>query len=131
MYYEFKVKREAATPKGVKEVTECRLTDCVLFAEAEHAGLAVCGGKGDVVAIYRSDIYEIVNPGRTEGEYYKATIASQCATDKGGVKERKYRVLVNAVGLEEATRIVRDYMRQGLEDMRLDKVEKSRIVEIV
>lgn len=131
MYYEFKIKTEKETPKGIKDVTELYLTDCELFAEAEHKGLELTGGKGDVIAIYRSDIYEIVNPTVKDGDYYKATIMALFTTNNGGTKEQRYKVLVNAHDLQNATNIVREYMRQGLLDMRLDKVEKSKILEVV
>lgn len=131
MYYEFKIKTKRETPRGVKEVTELYLTDCELFAEAEHAGMSLTAGKGDVVAIYRSDVKEIVNPNETDGDYYKATVVDVFTKDDGTTKEIKYRVLVNAADLQNATNIVREYMRQGLQDMRLDKVEKSKILEVI
>lgn len=132
MYYEVRVKAPVADSKGrMKTRTSTYLTDCGLFAEAERAGLTACEGRGDVVAIYRSGIYEVVNPSHTEGDYYKTTIASLFTNGKGDATEQRYRVLVSAGSLEEAASVVKDYMRQGLQDMRLVKVEKSRIVKVV
>lgn len=131
MYYEVRVKVPVENAKGQMEIkTRTYLTDCATFSEAETAGLSVSQAE-DVVAVYRSDVYEIVNPTVTDGDYYKATIMALFTTQKGGTKEQRYKVLVNAADLQNATNIVREYMRQGLEDMMLDKVEKSKIVEVV
>jgi len=128
MFYELKLKREQ---DGGRAVTEVYLTDCEFFAEAEHAGLSLCAGSGDVVAIYRSDIYEIVNPFHVQEDYYKATIAKVFTASDGGTKEQRYRVLVNAGSLEAATLAVTEYMKQGLDDMLLVKIERSKVVGVL
>lgn len=131
MFYEFKVKVTKDTPKGEKEVTEQYLVDCLLFAEAECAGMGLYDGAGDVVAVFRSDIKEIVNEGVEGKPFYKATIVSEFKKDDGTVKETRHKVLVAADSLQQATAKTQDYMRQGLQDMRLDKVEKTKILEII
>lgn len=131
MFYEFRVKVTRDTPKGEKEVTEQYITDCELFAEAEAKGLEITDGKGDVVAVSRSNVREVVNPNVTDKTYYKATIVDIFVNDNGDEKELKYRVLIAADSVQEATHIAKDYMEQGLQDMRLDGVVKTKILEIV
>lgn len=132
MLYEFKLRVTRDTEKGEKEVTEQYITDQMLFAEVEAKGLELTGGKGDVIAINRSNIYEIVNPNAQDKEaYYRATITATSINDKGDEKEMKYKVLVAADTVAEATKLTQDYMKMGLEDMRLDGVVKTKILEIV
>jgi len=131
MYYKITVKTTKETPKGEKEVTEQYLTDCELFAEAEHAGLSVYNGSCDVVAINRSNIKEITNPMQEDGDYYRATIVDTFTRDDGTTKDSRYYVLIRAHSLQEATHLANNYMRQGLQDMRLDGVVKTKILEIV
>lgn len=131
MFFEFKVRVTRNTEKGEKEVTEQYITDCELFAEAEAKGLEITDGKGDVIAISRSNVREIVNPNVTDKTYYKATIVDIFVNDNGDEKEMKYRVLIAADSVQEATHIAKDYMEQGLQDMRLDGVVKTKILEVV
>lgn len=131
MYYEFKIRATKDTPKGEKEVTEQYITDCELFAEAETKGMELTNGKGDVIAITRSNVREIVNPDVISKTFFKATIVDIFVNDNGDEKEQRYRVLVAADSVQEATHITQDYMKQGLQDMRLDGVVKTKILEIV
>lgn len=131
MFYEFKVKVVKDTPKGEKEVTEQYITDCELFSEAEAKGLGLYNGCCDVIAISRSAVREVVNPAVTDKTYFRATIVDVFTNDDGTEKETKYKVLVAADTVAEATSLVNEYMRQGLQDMRLDGVVKTKILEIV
>jgi len=88
-------------------------------------------GGCDVVAISRSSIKEIVNPWQEGGDYYRAMIVDEFKRADGTVKDNRYRVLIRAYSLQEAMHIANNYMRQGLEDMRLDKVEKSKILGVL
>lgn len=132
MYYDIRLKVTKDTPKGEKEVTERYLTDCGLFAEAETKGLEMYNGACDVVAISRSAVREIVNPDeKGKRAYYRATLADIFTEDDGTEKEQKYPVLIAADTVAEATHMAEEYMRQGLQDMRLDGVVKTKILDIV
>lgn len=133
MFYEFKVKTTKDNAKGEpKEVTERYFTEKELFSEVEATGLGMYE-DADVVAISRSDVREVVNP-EASGEgygYYKATIVDIFVRVDGTQKELKYKVLVAADSVQQATKLVQDYMKQGLQDMRLDAVKSTKILEIV
>jgi len=132
MFYEIKLKVRRVNEKGEeKEVQEQYITDQSLFAEAEVKGLELYDGECDVTAIKRSNVYEIVNPQAEDGDYYRATVIDTFTRDDGTEKETRYRVLVRAHSVQEATRLANDYMRQGLQNMRLDGVVKTKILEIV
>lgn len=134
MFYELKLRTTKVNKeKGVeKEVTEKYITDCGLFAEAELKGLQQYK-KCDVTHISRSDVREIVNPeeGSDKDNFYKATIVDIFINDDGSEKELKYKVLVAADSLDEATKKTLAYMEQGLQDMRLDGIVKTKILEII
>lgn len=132
MFYKFKIRAKKDTPNGEKEVTEEYLIDCDLFAEAEAAGLQLYNGKGDVIAISRSNVKEIVNPStKDKAAYFRATIVDTFVSDNGDEKELKYKVLVAADTVAEATKLVNEYMQQGLDDMRLEGINQTKILEIL
>lgn len=130
MLYEITTKvRKLQKDGSEKEVTERYITDCELFAEAEHAGMhsyADYQQEGDVIAIKRSNVREIVNEGDDKDYYYKATIVSKYVDDNE--KEQKYYVLIRANNIVEATGKANEYIAQGLDDMSLDGITKTKIL---
>lgn len=117
-----------------KEVTERYITDCLTFEEAERKGMETYSAdntEGDVIAIKRSNVREIVNENEEKEHYFKATIVDVFIDDNEKEKELKYYVLIRADNLTEATAKANEYMRQGLDDMRLDGVLKTKILELL
>ena len=114
-----------------KEVTERYITDCELFSEAEYAGMKTYkdASDGDVIAIKRSNVREIVNEQDDKDYYYKATIVTKTIDDKENEKEQKYYVLIRADNLIEATSKANEYMKAGLDDMVLDGLVKTKIID--
>ena len=136
MLYEITTKTTRVKEDGSeKEVTERYITDCELFSEAEYAGMKTykdASGGGDVIAIKRSNVREIVNESDDKDYYYKATIVDTFIDDKTEKeKELRYYVLIRADNLTEATSKANDYLRQGLSDMRLDGIVKTNILELL
>ena len=86
---------------------------------------------GDVIAVKRSNVREIVNESEDKEHYFKATIVDAFTDDNGKEKELKYYVLIRANDLGEATDKANEYMRQGLQDMRLDGIVKTKILELL
>lgn len=113
-----------------KEVTERYITDCELFSEAEYAGMKTYkdASDGDVITIKRSNVREIYNESDEKDYYYKATISAKTIDDKDNEKEQKYYVLIKADNLTEANSKANEYMRQGLGDMVLDGLVKTKII---
>lgn len=132
MFYEIKLKVEKENSKGeMKEVVEHFITDVELFAEAEAKGMEQYNGECDVFAITQSKIIEMVNKKEDDKPFFKATIIKTYTDDAGNEKEMKYIVLVCAKDITEANKLMQDYMRQGLEDMRLDAIQKTKIIDIL
>lgn len=132
MLYEITTKvRKIQEDGSEKEVTERYITDCELFAEAEHAGMhshADYQLEGDVVALKRSNVREIVNEDDDKDYFYKAKIVTKTIDDNENEKEQKYYVLIRADSLIEATNKANEYKKQGLDDMSLDGMVKTSII---
>lgn len=132
MLYEITTKTTRVKEDGSeKEVTERYITDCELFSEAEYAGMKTykdASGGGDVIAIKRSNVREIVNESDDKDYYYKATIVTKTIDDKENEKEQKYYCLIRADNPTEAINKANEYMKQGLDDMVLDGLIKTKII---
>lgn len=136
MYYEVTDRVKRVKDDGTeKETSERYITDCLTFAEAEQKGMEAYSDyslDGDVVAVKRSNVKEIVNENEEKQHYFKATIVDTFIDDKTEKeKELKYYVLIRADDLSEATAKAKEYMRQGLQDMRLDGIVKTNILELL
>lgn len=136
MYYEMTTKVSRLQDDGTeKETSERYITDCETFAEAEEKAMETYSADnvdGDVVAVKRSNVKEIVNEDEEKEHYFKATIVDTFIDDKTEKeKELRYYVLIRANDLGEATAKANEYMRQGLQDMRLDGIVKTKILELL
>lgn len=135
MYYEITDRVTRMKDDGTeKETNERYITDCLTFAEAERKGMEMYSDynlDGDVVAIRRSNIREIVNENEEREHYFRTTIVDISVDEHGNEKELKYYVLIRADDLSEATAKANEYMRQGLQHMRLDGIVKTRILELL
>lgn len=131
MFYEIKLKVEKENSKGeMKEVIEHFITDVELFAEAEAKGLEQYVDC-DVISITRSKAVEIVNEKEEDKPFYKATLIDIFIDDNGNEKGTKYYNLVCAKDITEANRLMQEHMRQGLNDMRLDGIVKTKIMDLI
>lgn len=112
MYYEVKLKVMKTNKDGLeKEVKEHFITDCSLFAEAEAKGLeqyASDNMESDVFSISRSNIIEIINEKTEDKPFFKATIVEK-----------------------EANTLMEQHLSQGLSDMRLDAIVKTKIIDLI
>lgn len=124
MFYEIKLK----VVKDEKQVSEQYITDEDLFAHAEYKGLNLYQGNCDVCAIKRSAIKEISEEKHEGEEFYKAVIQDIFLDDAGKEKELKYQVLIPAKDIAEAHEKAKDYIRQGLSDMELVEIKRTKIL---
>jgi hypothetical protein len=134
MLYEISSRSTVIDKRGNdKSLTEHFLVDKIeLFAEAEQKGLELYNGENDIVAIKRSNIYEIVNKRKDDDErIYLASIESLFVDDEGNESTTKYVVALFAKNAQSATAIALDYMKQGLEDMELVGIKKSKFEDII
>ena len=139
MFYHVKVQFTSVNESGatIKEKHEVLVDNCEFFAEAEKKALDefIYAGTGDVEVtnMKRSNIMEFTNSpqGGNDDNIYTATIVSIFVEENGKEKETKYHVGVFAKSVNEATSIVQQYMKMGLQDMRLVSVKETKIEQVL
>lgn len=136
MFYEATTKVTHTNERGEeKDVLERYvIKDCLSFHEAEERAAktyAYDNLDGDVVAIRRSKLYEIVNENKTDGKYFKAKLASVFVDEKGKEKVTFYHVLVNADNMDNANKKMKEYINQGLSDMSLVEIKETNLVGLI
>ena len=139
MFYHVKVQFSSVNESGarIKEKHEVLVDNCEFFAEAEQKVLDefIYAGTGDVEVtnMKRSNIMEFANShqGGDNENIYTATIVSIFVEESGKEKETKYHVGVFAKSVNEATSIVQQYMKMGLQDMRLVSVKETKIESVL
>lgn len=133
MLYEVKLRVEQENSKGeLKQVTEHYIVDgCEFFAEAEVKAMEEYNNDCEVFSIIQSRIREIVNTKEVSKPFFKATITETFTNDDGSEKENKYPVLVCASDIKEANKLMEEYLKQGLSDMRLDGIVKTKILDVL
>lgn len=140
MFYHIKINYESLNEQGVNvnKNEEYLVKDCELHAEAEQRGYEYASeyqfNEPDITSVKRSNIREFVNedPDEDETIIYDAIIAD-IYINENTRKEKllKYHVGVFAENMDDATKKVYEYMKQGMNDMRFIGVKETKIVEII
>lgn len=136
MFYEATTKVTRTNERGEeKQVIERYLIDsCLTFKEAEERAAktyAYDNTDGDVVAIKRSNLYEIVNENANKEKYFRAKLGSVFVNDNGKEKMTYYHVLLSADNMDEAQKIMKEYMNQGMNDFVLVEVKESKYNDVI
>lgn len=119
-----------------KSVTEAFFVEnATTFGDAEARVMTYWNCECEVIAVAISKVMDVVNcPTQEEKEeryVYRAVIATIYTDDDGNEKELKYPVLLWAKDFDSAMTIVNEYLAQGLEDMTLVSLQKTKIVEVI
>lgn len=135
MFYEITAEVEKTLENGLtKKVKEQYITDCESFTEAENKSIehlqCFNDGEIDVTAIKRSKVIEIVNEIESDF-FFRATVVQTKLDDNGNEKEFKYQLLVSAPDINKATILMNNHLQQGYDDMRLDALVKTKIIEVI
>lgn len=134
MFYEVTSKRFIVDAKGNdREIAEKYLFENLeFFAEAEQKMYEHLNNENTVTAIKQCKIMEFVNQ-RSDDEQsiYYATIESLFVDDNGNEKATRYIVGMFAKSVDEANRITNEYMKQGLADLVLVGIKKTKIVDLL
>lgn len=137
MFYEIAIKVNRIQENGKeKEVVERYIADAETFTEAEAKGVKEYADyqlQGDVVAIKRSNVYEIVNESHgEEDKLFKAKIVSIFIDEKTEKeKEQPYHVLIWATDMDDANRKMQNYMAQGMQDLLLREIKETKYLEVI
>lgn len=134
MIFEITISRIILDKKGNdKNVTEKWFVENVeLFGEAEMKGLELYTNNSDVVAVKISSILEFVNR-RTSDEQsiFVATLESIFVDENEVEKTTRYKVALFAKNIQEATSIVLEYQKGGVEDMTLIGMKRTKFIDIL
>lgn len=133
MFFEITIKRTVIDANGNdKTVSERFVTkDCIFFAEAEAKGIEYYNNEGEVVAIKMSNIKEFINERSDDDEYMFLSTIEDVFVDDSGEKAMKYVVAVFARSFDEASRLTKEYMKMGLNDMTLSAVKRTKVVDLI
>lgn len=134
MFYEVISKRIIIDAKGNdKEIAEKFIIDnCELCQEAEKVMLLEYNGENRCTSIKESNLREFVNKRQDDDQaIFLATLEDVFVTDDGDEKATRYVVGLFANTVEEATKIMIEYMKQGLSNLSLVSIKKTKIVDLL
>ena len=136
MFYEANTKVTRVNERGEeKQVIERYvIKDCLSFTEAEERAVKTYADYnmgGEVVAIKRSNLYEIVNENANKEKYFRAKLGSIFVDDNGKEKMTYYHVLLSADNMDEAQKIMKEYMNQGMNDFILLEIKESKVTDVI
>lgn len=134
MFYEVISKRFVTDAKGNdKEVAEKFIIDnCELCCEAEKIMLLEYNGENRCTSIKESNLREFVNERQDDDQaIFLATLEDVFVTDDGDEKATRYVVGLFANTVEEATKVMIEYMRQGMGNLSLVSIKKTKIVDLL
>lgn len=119
-----------------KTVKEQYITDNVtLCSESENRMMELFNNECEVVSIKRSSIKEFVNEAHedraVEDLIYKAKLTSIFVKDDGSEKETHYTIAIWAADLNEANNILKEYVKQGMQDLRIDGINKTKFIDLI
>ena len=137
MFYEANTKVTRMNEKGEeKQVIERYvIQSCETFSEAEERAAktyAYDNTDGEVIAIKRSNLYEIVNENANKEKYFRAKLGSIFIDENNGKEKMTYyHVLLSADNMDEAQKIMREYMNQGMNDFILLEIKESKVTDLI
>lgn len=136
MFYEANTKVTRMNERGEeKQVIERYvIQNCESFKDAEERvahTYADYNMDGEVVAIKRSNLYEIVNENANKEKYFRAKLGSVFVDENGKEKVTYYHVLLSADNIDEAINIMKEYIKQGMNDFVLVEVKESKYNDVI
>ena len=133
MFFEAKLRIEKENSKGeLKKVVEHFIIEgCELFGEAELRTLHEYDNNCEVFHIAQSKIVEIVNQKEDGKPFFKAMVVSVSIDDDGAERETTYPVLVCAEDIKEANKLMEEYLKQGMTDMSVSGITKTKILDLL
>lgn len=108
------------------------VNNCELCAEVEQKMLEEYNGENDVTLIKESNLMEFVNE-RTDDEQFVflSKLENTFVGEDGEEKVTTYSVALFAKDMEEAHDIMKNYSKQGLDDLKIVSIKKTKIVDLI
>lgn len=134
MFYEAVSRRTIKDKNGNdKKVNEKFIVNnCELCAEVEQKVLEEYNGENDVTLVKESNLMEFVNE-RTDDEQFVflSKLENTFVGEDGEEKVTTYSVALFAKDMEEAHDIMKNYSKQGLDDLKIVSIKKTKIVDLI
>ena len=108
------------------------VNNCELCAEVEQKMLEEYNGENDVTLIKESNLMEFVNE-RTDDEQFVflSKLENTFVGEDGEEKVTTYSVALFAKDMEEAHDIMKNYSKQGMDDLKIVSIKKTKIVDLI
>lgn len=108
------------------------VNNCELCAEVEQKVLEEYNGENDVTLVKESNLMEFVNE-RTDDEQFVflSKLENTFVGEDGEEKVTTYSVALFAKDMEEAHNIMKNYSKQGLDDLKIVSIKKTKIVDLI
>lgn len=108
------------------------VNNCELCAEVEQKVLEEYNGENDVTLVKESNLMEFVNE-RTDDEQFVflSKLENTFVGEDGEEKVTTYSVALFANDMEEAHNIMKNYSKQGLDDLKIVSIKKTKIVDLI
>lgn len=131
MYFKVKVNRTIVTKNNkYKEIQETYLTESQDFIEA---GTKIIEELGKEIEVEDICIMKSLKPSANEyindSKIFIVKIAEDIFVD-GFIKTLKYSLPVFAFTSDEVYKVIKDYMKQGFEDMRITTISETKWIWI-
>ena len=139
MIFETSIKTTVVDKNGNDKTLVSRyiIENTELFGEAERKLYEEFGSETgfEVTSIKISKLKEIINKAPQDGtdcEIYFATIVDKFYdADKNETTETQYTIALHAHDINEAHRTIDQYMRQGMEDMELVGLKRTKYISVL
>ena len=133
MYFKIKTTKTIITQNGKqKSVNEVFLTDALHFADAGYKVIQEIGTEAEVTDVsLMKNLKPAINEQRDEEDkLFIIKIAEDQIQEDGDYKTIKYVLPAFAKDSIELQDIVKDYISQGLENMRLTTISETKWIYI-
>ena len=134
MFYEAVSRRIVRDKNGNdKKVNEKFIVNnCELCSEVERKLLEEYNGENDVTLIKESNLMEFVNERAADEQFvFLSKLENTFVGVDGEEKVTTYSVALFANDMEEAHNIMNNYSKQGLDDLKIVSIKKTKIVDLI
>lgn len=134
MFYEAVSRRTIRDKNGNdKKVNEKFIVNnCELCSEVERKLLEEYNGENDVTLIKESNLMEFVNDRADDEQFvFLSKLENTFVGEDGEEKVTTYSVALFANDMEEAHNIMKNYSKQGLDDLKIVSIKKTKIVDLI
>lgn len=133
MYFKIKTTKTIIAQNGKqKSVNEVFLTDALHFADAGYKVIQEIGTEAEVTDVsLMKNLKPAINEQRDEEDkLFIIKIAEEQIQEDGDYKTVKYSLPAFAKDSLELQSIAQDYLKQGLENMRLTTISETKWIYI-